>query len=159
MLHAKKFGSMLALALFVALPAAAADQRFAANHGAMQSQPVVAGQPAPMDMPAAGKKVPLPGDRYFTWEFDSRPTMGTVVFKIRVFDKEGVQQSSLRMLGEVDMPSMRGHHSSGSVEFKLNKKGDYLLPVNLVMRGEWEVAVLLLQGDQPIYRGYTRFRI
>ena len=76
-----------------------------------------------------------------------------------MFDKSGAQVSTLKLNGEVDMPSMRGHHSSGPVEFKLNKKGDYLLPVNLVMRGEWEVALAILQGDRVIHRGYTRFRI
>ncbi len=159
MSHAGRFGTIMALTLLAALPAGANNCCPIPGQGIAQAQTVPAGQVAPVEMPASGKKVALPGDRYFTWEFDSKPTMGTVVFKVKVFDKAGVQQSTLKMIGDVDMPSMRGHHSSGPVEFKLNKKGDYLLPVNLVMRGEWEVAVTLLQGDQPIYRGFTRFRI
>ncbi len=163
MLHAKRIGTIMTLTLLAVMPAEANNCCAPPAPGVAQAQaqtgPAVASQPAQVEMPAAGKKIPLPGDRYFTWEFDKRPTMGTVVFKIAVFTKEGLQQSTLRIVGEVDMPSMRGHHSSGPVEFKLNKKGDYLLPVNLVMRGEWEVAVVLLQGDQTIYRGYTRFRI
>ena len=30
---------------------------------------------------------------------------------------------------------MSGAHDSGEVPFKLNRKGDYLLPVNIVMPG------------------------
>lgn len=157
--------SSLALTITLLLPlggsALASDCCPAPGVALAQSLPAATAAPAapPVEMAASGKENPLPGGGWFTWEFDRKPAMGTAVFKIRVFDKTGAQVSTLKALGEVDMPSMRGHHSSGPVEFKLNKKKDYLLPVNIVMRGEWEVAVTISQGDRVVYRGYTRFRV
>ena len=56
------------------------------------------------------------------------------------------------------MPSMR-YHDSGPVKFQLNRKGDYLLPVNIVMAGEWEVLIRLLDGKAKIYEGKVLFTI
>jgi hypothetical protein len=57
------------------------------------------------------------------------------------------------------MPEMKGAHDSGEVPFKLNKKGDYLLPVNVVMPGEWEVKLVFLKGKEPVYRGRITFKV
>ena len=57
------------------------------------------------------------------------------------------------------MPSMRGAHDSGEVPFKLNKKGDYLLPVNVVMPGEWEVKLVFMKDKEPVFRGRITFKV
>ena len=54
---------------------------------------------------------------------------------------------------------MRGAHDSGEVPFKLNKKGDYLLPVNVVMPGEWEVKLIFMNDTGPIFRGRITFKV
>ncbi len=41
----------------------------------------------------------------------------------------------------------------------MNKKGDYLLPVNVVMPGEWEVVLNFLKDKKPIYTGSVRFNV
>lgn len=97
----------------------------------------------------AGQKYWIGDQYYFIYNFDKRPQMGTVIMKIQVFSKDGKQDTSLEITGDVDMPSMKGAHSSGNQIFKINKKGDYLLPVNVVMPGEWEVVLNFLKDKKP----------
>lgn len=107
----------------------------------------------------AGKKNELPGDRYFTWEFTQTPKMGTVILRLQVFDRNEERITSLKVDGRSDMPSMRGHHDSGEVAFKLNNQGVYLLPVNIVMPGDWEVILTFKDDDKVIYRGRILFKV
>ncbi len=57
----------------------------------------------------------------------------------------------VRVFAEYDMPSMRGHHASGKVEFRRNKAGDYVLPIRFAMRGDWEI-VLTFEHDGEEFR-------
>lgn len=107
----------------------------------------------------AGQKQWIGDSHYFVYDFDKKPQMGTIIMKIQVFTKDGKQDSSLEITGSADMPSMKGAHSSGEQLFKLNKKGDYLLPVNVVMPGEWEVVLNFLKDKKPIYAGTVRFNV
>jgi len=54
---------------------------------------------------------------------------------------------------------MAGGHDSGEQEFKLNRRGDYLLPVSIVMPGEWEVKLTIKRGDVVVLRGAFRFDV
>jgi hypothetical protein len=116
-------------------------------------------EPVYNDLPGAGKKCWIGDDMYFTWKFDKKPKLGTAFLKVQLFDKKGAQIKSLDVTGASDMPSMRGAHDSGEVPFKLNKKGDYLLPVNVVMPGEWEVKLIFLKGKEPLFRGRIAFKV
>lgn len=107
----------------------------------------------------AGQKHWIGDEYYFIYDFDKRPQIGTIIIKIQVFTKDGKQDNSLEITGSSDMPSMRGAHSTGDKPFKLNKKGDYLLPVNVVMRGDWEVVFNFLKDKKPIYTGSVRFHV
>jgi len=107
----------------------------------------------------AGQKHWIGGEYYFVYDFDKRPQIGTIIIKIQVFTKDGKQDSSLEITGSSDMPSMRGAHATGDKPFKLNKKGDYLLPVNVVMPGDWEVVFNFLKDKKPIYTGSVRFNV
>jgi len=111
------------------------------------------------DLPKAGKKCWIGEVYYFIYEFDRTPKMGTAILKIRLFDKDGKQVTDLDITGQSDMPSMRGAHDSGEVAFKLNKKGDYLLPVNIVMPGDWEVRLTFSRTKIVIFRGRLTFDV
>ena len=107
----------------------------------------------------AGQKTWIGDEYYFVYDFDKKPQMGTIIMKVQVFSKDGKQDSSLEIKGSADMPSMKGAHSTGDQLFKLNKKGDYLLPVNVVMPGDWEVVLNFLKDKKPIYTGSVRFNV
>jgi hypothetical protein len=107
----------------------------------------------------AGQKNWIGEQHYFVYSFDKRPQMGTIIMKVQVFTKEGKQDTSLEITGDADMPSMKGAHSSGNQLFKMNKKGDYLLPVNVVMPGEWEIILNFLKDKKSVYTGSVRFHV
>jgi hypothetical protein len=107
----------------------------------------------------AGQKYWIGESYYFVYSFDKKPQMGTIIMKIQVFTKGGKQDTSLEITADADMPSMKGAHSSGNQHFKMNKKGDYLLPINVVMPGEWEVVLNFLKDKKPIYTGSVRFNV
>lgn len=107
----------------------------------------------------AGEKYWVGGDYYFVYGFDKRPQLGTIIMKIQIFSKEGRQDDSLEITANTDMPSMRGAHATGDQPFKLSKKGDYLLPVNVVMPGEWEVVLNFLKDKKSIYTAIVRFNV
>ncbi len=96
---------------------------------------------------------------YFTCSFDKKPRIGTAVLKIQIFTKDGGRDTSFLLKGESDMPGMRGAHHTGPQPFKLNNKGDYLLPIDVVMPGDWEIILTFKDGDRIIFRGRILFRV
>ncbi len=111
------------------------------------------------ELSGPGKKCPLDDDFYFIYEFTAKPRMGMTILRVQVFDQSGNQSAAFNVLGRFDMPSMAGAHDSGYQEFKLNKKNDYLLPVNIVMPGEWEVKLTFRRGESTVFRGAFRFDV
>lgn len=116
-------------------------------------------EPEFKDLPKAGKKCWIGEVYYFVYEFGKTPKMGTAILKIQLFDKDGKQITDLDITGRSDMPSMRGAHDSGEGAFKLNRKGDYLLPVNIVMPGDWEVRLTFSRNKVVIFRGRLTFNV
>lgn len=110
-------------------------------------------------LPKSGKKYEIGDDIYFIYEFSERPKIGTIVLKIRVFNKKGEKITPYAIKGRSDMPSMRGAHDSGDIDFKLNKKNDYLLPVNIVMPGGWEVRMTFIKDGKPVFFGSIAFDV
>ncbi len=152
---------LIASAAALMQPAASAPALAQMEHQMKQAQPApdTLREPEYAKLPGAGKKCWIGDSLYFTYEFDKKPKMGTAILKVKLFDKTGAQVSSLDIMGQSDMPSMRGAHDSGVVPFKLNKKGDYLLPVNVVMPGEWEVRLVFSMGEEVLFRGRFGFKV
>jgi len=82
-----------------------------------------------------------------------------VILKIQLFDDQGEKISPLTISGRSDMPSMAGHHDSGDVPLKLNKSRNYLLPVNVVMPGDWEVQLTFRDGERIVLRARIPFDV
>ncbi len=119
----------------------------------------VSAEPEFKDLPGPGKKCWIGEVNYFLYEFTTTPKMGTSILKIELFDKSGARVTDMDITGRSDMPSMRGAHDSGEVAFKLNKKGDYLMPVNIVMPGEWEVRLTFSRNKIDVFRGRLTFKV
>lgn len=115
--------------------------------------------PAVAAMPGPGKKVPLDNGSYLIFGFDKKPKMGTTIMKVEVYTPDGKRDTSLELLADSGMPSMRGAHETGDQPFKLSKKGEYLLPVNIVMPGEWEIRLTIKKNGKVIFRGSHKFDI
>jgi hypothetical protein len=111
-------------------------------------------------LPGYDKKVWIGEDYYFTYKWAKRPQIGTIILKVQVFTKGGKQTKEMAVSGEYGMPSMSGAHDSGLQAFKNNQKRDYLLPVSIVMRGEWEVKLVFADKDgKPVYHGVFKFSV
>ena len=107
----------------------------------------------------ADRKTAISADLFIVYGFSERPTMGTVVLKIQVFDKAGNKVTPVTIQGRSGMPSMRGAHDSEPVDFKLNRKNDYLLPVDIVMPGDWEVQLTFMKDGKAIFFGRINFDV
>ncbi len=110
-------------------------------------------------LPGPGKKCWIDEDLYFVYKFSEKPKMGTVILVLQVYTKKDEKLTPFVIKGRSDMPSMRGAHDSGDQDFKLNKKNDYLLPVNIVMPGGWEVRLTFLKDGTPVYNGSLAFDV
>jgi hypothetical protein len=110
-------------------------------------------------MPGPGKKVPLPDGYYATYSFDKKPKLGMLIVKVEIFSQDGKRDTSFEIKGDSGMPSMKGHHDTGEQPFQLSKKGDYLLPVNIVMPGDWEIRLTFLKNGKVQFRGSYPFDV
>jgi hypothetical protein len=155
----KRLAAVGLLILCAAALAAAQPAGSCCNSPGLSPSGPKAQAPEFKDLPKAGKKCWIGEVYYFIYGFDRTPKMGTAILKIQLFDKDGKQVTDLDIIGQSDMPSMRGAHDSGEVAFKLNKKGDYLMPVNIVMPGDWEVRLAFSRNKVVIFRGRVVFGV
>jgi len=123
--------------------------------------PAVSAEENPVFLPLAGpkKKNWIDDTTYFTYEFNEKPKMGMVILKLQVFIKKGDKIAPFAIQGRLDMPSMRGAHDSGDMDFKLSRRNDYLLPLNIVMPGDWEVRLTFTKAQKPIYYASLTFHV
>ncbi len=117
------------------------------------------GEPTHPSMPAPGKKVSMGSDYYLIYGFDKKPKLGTIIMKVEIFTKDGKKDTSFEVKADAGMPSMKGAHETGDRPFTLSKKGDYLLPINIVMPGDWEIRLTILKKGEVIFRGSHQFDI
>ncbi len=110
-------------------------------------------------MPGPGKKVQLESGYYLTYKFDKKPKLGTVIIKVEVFNSQDKKDTSMEIVGDSGMPSMRGAHDTGDRPFTLSNKGDYLLPINIVMPGGWEIRFTIKKAGKVIFRGSHQFDV
>ena len=81
------------------------------------------------------------GNEYFLkYEWPEKPKVGSYTLKVNLTDKAGKTVENADIAVSYDMPSMRGAHATTEI-MKQNSKGDYLLPIHLVMPGDWEIII------------------
>jgi hypothetical protein len=115
--------------------------------------------PAFSPMPEPGKKVPIGNGYYLIYGFDKRPKLGTVIMKVEIFTAEGKKDTSFQASVDAGMPSMKGAHETGDRPFTLSKKGDYLLPISIVMPGDWEIRLTVSKDGKVLLRGRYNFDV
>jgi hypothetical protein len=110
-------------------------------------------------LPKPGEKAPIDAGHYFIYGFDKQPKIGMAIMRVEVFTRDGKRDTSFVVKGDADMPSMRGAHSTGDKDFSLSAKGVYLLPVRLVMPGDWEIRFTFVKNGKVVFRGAYLFDI
>ena len=104
-----------------------------------------------------GQKIPLGTTHYFSYGFTKPPKLGTAIMRVEIFTTSGERDMSFVVKGDADMPSMRGAHASGDKDFARSAKGMYLLPVRLVMPGDWEVTLTFIREGKTVLHGAYLF--
>ena len=79
--------------------------------------------------------------------------------RVEIFTQDGRRDTTFVVKGDADMPSMRGAHSTGARTFSISKKGVYLLPIQFVMPGDWEVRLTIESSGGMLLRGAYLFDI
>jgi len=115
-------------------------------------------EPAFQKLPGAGKKVWIGDSHYFTYRFDKTPKIGVVVLKIQLFTRKGIKDRRCEITCLSGMSSKEGSIQTEG-QFKLNRLGDYLLPVNFSSHGEWEVKLVFKKDGQEIYYGSFTLKV
>jgi hypothetical protein len=110
-------------------------------------------------LPAPGKKVPLKDGYYMIYGFDKKPKLGTTIMKVEIFTADGKKDTSFEVKAEAGMPTMKGAHETGDKVFSISKKGGYLLPIPIVMPGEWEVRLTIAKDGKTVLRGRYNFDV
>jgi hypothetical protein len=110
-------------------------------------------------LPKPGDKVPLGADNYFVYGFDKTPKLGTAIMRVEIFTRNGRPDTTFVVKGDADMPSMRGAHKTGDKAFSLSEKGVYLLPVSIVMPGDWEFRFTFEKDGKAVLRGAYLFTL
>lgn len=114
---------------------------------------------APQTLPKPGQKIPLGSANYFIYGFSETPKIGMAIMKVEIFTPDGRKDTSFTVKGDVDMPSMRGVHSSGDKPFVVSAKGAYLLPVHLAMPGGWEFTFKFEKAGTTLLTGIHLFAL
>jgi hypothetical protein len=151
----------LGVLLFLCLPFAAESQQDHKSKHGVDVAAVSGAEKASVypTMPGPGKKVPVGNDYYLIFGFDKKPKLGTVIIKVEIFTAQGKKDTSLEVMADAGMPSMKGAHDSGDRPLKLSNKGDYLLPISIVMPGDWEIRLTVLKEGKVIFRGSHQFDV
>jgi hypothetical protein len=110
-------------------------------------------------MPDPGQKVAIGSGCYLLYGFDKKPKLGTVIMKVEIFDGTGKKDTSFEVKADAGMPSMKGAHETGERSFRISKKGVYLLPVNIVMPGDWEIRLTVIKSGKVFFRGRYNFDV
>jgi len=159
----KNYFFLIVFFLIIALPWLPLNAASQPGHNSKEKKEIsISGskeQPVYPRMPAPGKKVIIGNDYYFLYSFDKKPKMGTVIMKVDLYTMVGKKDTNLEIKGDAGMPAMKGAHDTGDRLFKLSKKGAYLLPVDIVMPGDWEIKLTFSKDGKVIFRGTYKFNV
>ncbi len=98
-------------------------------------------------------------EHYVTYEWNKRPKIGTYILLVNVFDKDKKRVDNLILTADAYMPSMKGSHDTGDKAMKLNKKGQYVIPVYFMMLGDWEIELKFSKGNNRFANAYVKLDI
>lgn len=151
---------LLVTACLAPRPAAGETTRAKAPAGTKAGLPAK-NEPVPVYplMAGVGKKIPLAGGYSLVYGFDKAPKLGTVIMKVQIRTAAGQKDTSFTVKADAGMPAMKGAHDSGDRSFALSRKGDYLLPIDIVMPGVWEIRLSVLRKGTVIFRGRHELKI
>jgi hypothetical protein len=110
-------------------------------------------------LPGYGKKAWLDKDTYMVYTFAKKVKMGANTLKVNIFNRDKKLVTNYQVLVSYDMPSMKGMHATKDQPMQINTKGTYLLPLNFVMPGVWQVDLQFMMDKKTISKGSFTLKV
>jgi len=149
---------MLTLLLMVLVPFTAQTHCGSCPTG--QSATVSEKTEAPLMVIASPKKAQWISKEYYVeYDWNKKPKIGSHILSVKVFDKSKKQVTDLDITADAYMPSMKGSHDTGDKALKQNKKGDYMIPVNFMMLGDWEILLKFSKANKLLSKAAINLEI
>jgi hypothetical protein len=98
-------------------------------------------------------------DYYVKYTWQKKPKIGTTLLFMEVYSKTDKIVKDLNITANAYMPSMRGAHDTGDLPMKLNKKGKYVIDVNFMMAGAWELDINFTRTGKPVSNAVIKVNI
>jgi len=100
--------------------------------------------------PGAARAAAIEASKQYVlkYEWPEKPKVGSCTLKVKLL-KSGTPVREAEVTVSYDMPSMRGTHMTNE-NMKQNDKGDFLLPINFAIAGDWEIVVLAYKDGKVI---------
>jgi hypothetical protein len=160
MLSLQRSLGIILFSLLLSYPPLPLDAGDRPAHMSKSPQDAGAGQtPDYPSLAAPGRKISIGNGSYLIYGFDKKPKLGTVIMRVEIFNRAGGKDTSLEVKADAGMPSMRGAHETGDRSFVLSKTGNYLLPINIVMPGDWEIRLTIIKSGKVIFRARYNFDV
>lgn len=91
-------------------------------------------------------KYQLSKNLFLSYEFNDKVKIGTVIFKVSLYDSNNNKITNYQIFVSISMPDMPGAHDSSKI-MSVNKNNIYLAPLDFVMRGYWEISLRIADLD------------
>jgi len=157
MLNARKgiFAALLLSVLVLQLHHASAEDRNVQR----LIDPAAAPTVTYPSLPAPGEKIQIGNGYYFVYDFNKKPKPGMIIMKVDVYTAEGKKDTSMEILADSGILSKKGAYESGDQPFMVSKNGNYLLPINIVSPGDWEIRLTIKKDGKVLLRGNYQFDV
>jgi hypothetical protein len=127
--------------------------------GCVQHSMTSKNEPHHSYLASSGQSIKIDEQYSFTYSFDSKPKLGTSILKVEILDSTQKKVTPFDIYTESDMPEMKGMHGSGLKKLLLNQKGSYLIPLDFVMPGVWEIKITMKKDEQEVFSGVVKIEI
>ena len=98
-------------------------------------------------------------DYYVEYDWNKTPKIGTSILSVKVFDKSKKPVTDLAITADVNNTSQKDTKATGDIALKPNKKGEFIVPVNFVSQGNWEIQLRFAKGDKALSNASIRVEI
>ena len=98
-------------------------------------------------------------DYYILYDWNKKPKIGTSILSIKVFDKSKKPVTDLAITADVNNTSQKDTKATGDIALKPNKKDEFIIPVNFLSQGNWEILLKFAKGDKALSNAAIRVEI
>ena len=96
----------------------------------------------------AGKSIEIGKSQKASYTFSKKLVMGKNTLVVSIIDESNKKVSAYTLSGKAKMLGMENMSGADNVISFHKKGGDYAMPINLNMAGQWEITVYVCSGTE-----------